>query len=122
MTKRTERLGSEFRKEISSVLAGPLKNREPNFKGLVSVTEVSAAPDLKTAKVYVSVYGVSEEEKRQDLNILRQNAGFVRHELAKVMRLRTVPELTFLEDTSMAYGSRIDELLSRLHENDDEHD
>ena len=45
---------------------------------------------------------------------MRENAGFVRHELSKVMRLRTVPQLTFLEDGSMEYGSKMDALLSSL--------
>ncbi len=120
MTKRTERLDSEYRREISAILSGPLKNREPNFGGIVSVTEVSVAPDLKTAKAYVSVYA-TEEQKREDLRILRANAGFVRHELARVMRMRTVPEVTFLEDGSMEYGSKMDELFAKIHK-DDEHD
>ena len=112
--KRTERLDSEYRKEISAVLAGALKNRAPDLKGLISVTEVSVAPDLKTAKVYVSIYAPSDEDKRHDLSTLRANAGFVRHELAQVMRMRTVPELTFLEDRSMEYGSKMDELLASI--------
>ena len=115
MTKRTDRLDSEFRKEISSIIAGPLKNRAPAVKGLVSVTEVHVAPDLKTAKVYVSVYAASPEEKAQTLSVLRENAGFIRHELAQVMRMRTVPELTVLSDDSMEYGSKMDELFASLH-------
>ena len=115
MTKRTDRLDSEFRKEISSIIAGPLRNRAPTLKGLVSVTEVHVAPDLKTAKVYVSVYAASPEEKAQTLSVLRENAGFIRHELAQVMRMRTVPELTILSDDSMEYGSKMDELFASLH-------
>ncbi len=112
--KRTERLDSEFRKEISAIIAGPLKNRA-EVKGLVSVTEVHVSPDLKTAKVYVSVYASSPEEKANTLSVLRENAGFIRHELAKVMRMRTVPELTVLSDDSMEYGSKMDELFASLH-------
>ena len=113
--KRTERLDSEFRKEIAAIIAGPLKNRAPEIKGLVSVTEVHVAPDLKTAKVYVSVYASSQDEKAQTLSVLRENAGFIRHELAQVMRMRTVPELTILADDSMEYGSKMDELFASLH-------
>lgn len=122
-TKRTERLGSEFRKEISAVLAGSLKNREPALKGIVSVTEADVAPDLKTAKIYVSVYATTPEEKATSLAIIRANAGFIRRELAHVMRLRTVPELTFLSDDSFEYGARMDELFAKIRKDDSgEHD
>ena len=117
-TKRTDRLDSELRKEIAAILAGPLKDRAPDLKGLVSVTEADVAPDLKTAKVYVSVYARSPEEKKRSLEVLRENAGFVRHELAKVMRMRTVPVITFLSDDSMEYGSRMDELFAKLKKED----
>ena len=115
MTKRTDRLDSEYRREIAAIVAGPLKNRVPGMKGLVSVTEVHVAPDLKTAKVYVSVYAASPEEKEETVAAIRENAGFIRHELAGVMRMRTVPQLTILADESMEYGSKMDELLASLH-------
>ena len=49
--KRTDRLDSEYRKEISAIVAGSLKNREPRLKGIISITEADVAPDLKTAKI-----------------------------------------------------------------------
>ncbi len=113
--KRTDRLDSEFRREIASVLSGPLKDREPDLAGIVSVTEAHVAPDLKTAKIYVSIFDRDEERKQRSFAVIRANAGFVRHELAQRMRLRTVPVLTFLEDGSMEYGSRMDELLASIH-------
>ena len=116
--KRSERLDSEIRKEISAIIAGSLKNREPGLKGIVSVTEADVAPDLKTAKIYVSVYASSAEEKTETFNLIRANAGFIRRELAAVMRTRTVPYLTFLPDDSMEYGSKMDELFSKLHKDD----
>lgn len=116
---RTQRLDSEYRKEIAAILSGPLRNREPNLKGLVSVTEADVAPDLKTAKIYISVYAVSPEERKQTLDIVRENAGFIRHELAQVMRMRTVPVLTFLSDDSMEYGSKMDDLFAKLHKDED---
>ncbi len=120
MSRRTDRVGGELQREIAAIISGELKNREPDLKGLISVTEVDAAPDFKTAKVYVSIYAASEEEKKRSFSILRENAGLVRHELAKVMRMRTVPALTFLEDRSMAYGSHMDELFASLHQDEDE--
>lgn len=112
---RTERLDSEYRKQIAAILAGPLKNHDPRITGIVSVTEADVAPDLKTAKIYVSVYATNEEAQKNTFRAIVENAGFIRHELSLVMRMRTVPALTFLPDESMAYGSKMDELLAGLH-------
>ena len=120
MSRRTDRVDGELQREIAAILSGELKNRRPDLKGLISVTEVDAAPDFKTAKVYVSIYAAGEEEKKASLAILKESAGFVRHELSKVMRMRTVPALTFLEDESMAYGSHMDALLASLAQEDGE--
>jgi ribosome-binding factor A len=117
---RTERLDSEYRKEISAIIAGPLKNKEPDLRGIVSVTEADVAPDLKTAKVYVSVYAVSAEQKAQTVALLKENAGFIRRELSKVMRMRTVPAITFLEDKSMEYGQKMDDIFAKLHKDGNE--
>jgi ribosome-binding factor A len=114
-TSRTQRLGSEYQKEIAAILSGPLKHKEPELKGLISVTAADVAPDLKTAKIYVSIYTPNEEDRERTFILLKANAGFVRHELAQVMRMRTVPYLTFILDGSMEYGSKMDELFSKLH-------
>ena len=118
--QRSQRVNSEMQKELSALIQGPLKDKEPELRGLISVTEADVAPDLKTAKIYVSVLAKNEEDKKQAFCILRcilrENAGFLRHELARVMRMRTVPELTIIEDDSMAYGARMDKLLDELNE------
>ncbi|MBQ8884848.1 MAG: 30S ribosome-binding factor RbfA [Clostridia bacterium] len=112
---RTSRLNGEYRKEISEIIRTKLKDRVPQLKGLISVTEADVAPDLKTAKIYVSIYGVDETEKQKTFDALQNSAGFIRRELAAVMRMRTVPALTFLLDGSMAYGSKMDELFKKIH-------
>ncbi len=113
-SNRTQRLDSEYRRAVSEIIAGPLKNKEAGLKGIVSVTEADVAPDLKTAKIYISILAPGEEEKQASFAIIRENAGFIRRELAKIMTMRTVPALTFLEDGSMEYGSHIDALLAEL--------
>ncbi|MBQ5927168.1 MAG: 30S ribosome-binding factor RbfA [Clostridia bacterium] len=112
---RTARLNGEYQKEISEIIRVRLKSREPDLKGLISVTEADVAPDLKTAKIYISIYASSEQEKLRSFDVIQANAGFIRHELAQVMRMRTVPALTFLWDGSMAYGSKMDELFKKIH-------
>ena len=110
---RTSRLNGEYQKEISEIIR-LRKDRIVGLKGLVSVTEVDVAPDLKTAYVYVSIYGVNEAEAKSCFEALQASAGFIRHELAQVMRMRTVPALTFRTDSSMVYGAKMDELFKSI--------
>lgn len=116
--QRHDRVDSEYRKEIASVISGSLKNKEPELGGIISVTAADVSPDFKTAKIYVSVYAKNREEEERSFKIIEENAGFIRHELSLVMRTRTVPQLTFVRDGSMEYGSKMDALFSDLHKND----
>lgn len=113
-SKREERLSGEFQKEIYSVINTKVRAKNPALSAIISVTEVDVAPDLKSAKVYISVYDKDENRAKNSLEIITENAGFIRHELSQVMRLRTVPELRILSDSSMEYGERIEKILSGL--------
>ena len=110
---RTSRLNGEYQKEISVILRR-VKDKNPALKGLISVTETDVAPDLKTAYVYVSIYGVNETEAQESLKVLQSSAGFIRKELSQVMKMRTVPALTFRMDGSMGYGAKMDELFKSI--------
>ena len=111
---RTSRLNGEYQKEISEILRR-LKGRNPNLKGLISITEMDVAPDLKTAKIYVSIYTKNEEDKQHSFKALQECAGQIRHELSQVMKMRTVPALTFHWDGSMTYGAKMDELFKKIN-------
>lgn len=116
---RGERLSGEFQKEISSIISLKLKSDYPELSAIVSVTEVDVAPDLKSAKVFISVFDTDKERAENSFSIIKENAGFIRHELSKVMRLRTVPELRIQKDGSMEYGEKIDKILSDLGKKDE---
>ena len=113
-SNRGKRLAGEFQKEISAVISQKLRNKYPELSAIVSVTETDVAPDLKSAKVYVSIFDPDTDKRAQSFEIIKQNAGFIRHELAMVMHLRTVPELRFILDDSMEHGSKIDKILEDL--------
>ena len=100
---RGERLSGEFRKEISSVISNKLRNKFPQLSAIISVTEADVAPDLKSAKIYVSIFDTDAEKSTASFKIIKENAGFIRHELAQVMHLRTVPELRFYTER-VGYG------------------
>jgi ribosome-binding factor A len=105
---RHERIAEEIHHEISAMVAGELK--DPRIIGLVTVTEVRVSPDLKLARIFVSVLG-SEEEHASTLKGLAAAAGFVRRELGVRLQMRRSPELLFIDDRSEEYKQRIDELL-----------
>lgn len=113
---RGERLSSEYQKAVYEIISTSLKNRTDKIKGLVSVTGADVSPDLKNAKIYVSILAKNKEEEQATFEELCSHAGFIRHELAHMMRSRTVPEIRFFKDGSMEYGEKIDRIIKRLEE------
>ena len=114
-TWRIARVNDVIRREISELLMHEI--RDPRLSGLLSVTEVDTSPDLRFAKVFVSVMG-SEEEKRQVEQGLAAASGFLRRGLAERVTLRYIPELVFHRDESIERGSRLLELINEVAPND----
>ena len=104
---RSNRIDEEVKKEISQILGQELKN--PNITGLISCTRVNVTPDLRFAKVYVSI--LNSKNVKETLAGLKKSAGFIRSEIARRINLRTTPEFIFELDESMEYGARIDSIL-----------
>lgn len=115
-TRRICRVNDVIRKEISSLLMHEI--RDPRLGGLLSVTEVDTSPDLRYAKVYVSVMG-SEEEKKQVEKGLAAASGYLRRGLGERLTLRYIPQLSFLRDDSIERGSRMLEIIADLAPKDD---
>lgn len=107
---RQGRIDEEFRKEISSIINYDLK--EPTVTGLISVTRVKVTPDLRYAKVWVSILNAKNIE--DTLKGLTKSSGFIRSELAKRINLRNTPELAFVIDDSLEYGAKIDNILNDI--------
>lgn len=108
---RLNRINEELKKEISQIISFELKN--PDATGLISVTKVKITPDLKYAKVYVSM--LNSKSKEKTIEALKKSAGYIRSEIAKRVNLRITPELVFEEDDSMEYGEKIDRILKDLN-------
>lgn len=117
---RSQRLSGEFQKEISNIISVKLRNKFSDMSAIISVTEVDVAPDLKSANVYVSIFDTDKAKAENTFQIIKENAGFIRFELSKIMRTRTVPELRFAADTSMEYGAKIDKILNGLESKDND--
>jgi ribosome-binding factor A len=108
---RIERVNTLLRREISEIIQHHL--RDPRLGEFVAVTAVETTADLKFAKVFVSSIGGQQEEART-LGVLNAAAGYLRSELAKNVRLRHTPELSFHWDNSIEHGDRILRLLDQV--------
>ncbi len=111
-SRRPQRVGHEIQHEISRILLHDMKDRRIGF---ITVTGVAMSPDLRHAKVYVSIMG-NDSEKESCLDTLRHATGWIRHELGRRIRMKFLPEIVFYADTSQEYGERIDRLLDEIHE------
>lgn len=105
------RMNGEVQRELSKIISQEIK--DPRIHPMTSVVSVEVTPDLKYAKVFVSVLG-DEADRESTSRGLKSAASHIRSCLAKNLNLRNTPELTFVMDDSIAYGismsRRIDEL------------
>lgn len=105
------RVNGEVQKELSRIISQEIK--DPRIHPMTSIVSTEVTPDLKFAKIYVSVLG-SDEEKAETEKGLKSATSYIRGQLAKNLNLRNTPELTFVMDDSIAYGvdmsKKIDDL------------
>lgn len=107
---RLGRIDEELKKEISQIINYELQN--PKVTGLTSVTKAKITPDLKYAKIYVSI--LNSKNVKETLANLKKSSGYIRTEIAKRINLRITPELIFELDDSMEYGAKIDQILKEI--------
>lgn len=121
---KNTRINGEVQKVLSNLISREIK--DPRINPMTSVVEVEVAPDLKTAKVYISVLG-DEASKESTRLGLKSAASYMRGQLAKTLNLRNTPELTFIMDNSIEYGVNMSKLIDEVirdskHDNVDEND
>ena len=108
--KRTDRVGDQIRMEIADILTRRVKDPRVGF---VTVTAVDVTADLRQASVYVTVLQQGPQEA-ETLAVLARAEGFIRSELGRRLKLRYVPELTFVKDTSLDRVKRVMTLLDQV--------
>ena len=115
------RMNGEVQREISKIIARDIK--DPRINPMTSVVSVDVTPDLKYAKVFVSVLG-NDEEKEKTRRGLASASSHIRSLLAKSLNLRNTPELSFLIDDSIEYGvnmsKKTDELIEKEAKGEEE--
>lgn len=118
---KNTRVNAEVQKELSNILRGGIK--DPRVAPMTSVVAVEVAPDLKTCKAYISVFG-DEKAQKDTIKGLQNAEGYIRRELARTVNMRNTPEIVFILDQSIAYGvdmsRKIDELTKDLKSDEDE--
>jgi len=110
MSQRTERVDELLRQEIGALLSKEIA--DPRI-GFATITDVETAPDLRHAKVWVSVIG-GQAESTETVRALQQAMPFVRHELGRRLRIKRIPELHIRLDDSAERGTRVLHLLNEL--------
>ena len=112
---KNTRINGEVQKELAEIIRGGIK--DPRISPLTSVVSVEVAPDLKTAKAWISVYG-DEQVIADTLEGLKSAEGYIKNQLAKKINLRNTPEIRFIVDESIAYGVRMSKLIDDVISND----
>ena len=105
-SNRIGRINEEIQRELASLIPNV---KDPRVSGLISVTTVDTTPDLRYAKIYISV--LDKSDCAQVLKGLKSASGYLRRELGHALQLRYTPELTFVRDDSIDQGAHILDML-----------
>ena len=116
--KRADRVAELIRADMSEIISKEVK--DPRLHS-VTITSVKISDDLRSAKIYFVEMGKDECSAEIKAG-LTQAAGFIRRELGKRLQLRSVPEVTFIHDTSFGYGNRIEKLLAQIAKQENKND
>jgi len=109
--RRVERVNGLLREEISNLIASQVN--DPRLRGLITITQVQTASDLRNARVYVSVMG-AESTRREALAGIQSCASYLRRELRNRVSLRYVPFLKFVLDDAMLEAHRLMRIIDDL--------
>ena len=109
---KNTRINAEVQHELADLIRGGIK--DPRIHPMTSVTAVEVAPDLKSAKAYISVLG-DEQAQRDTLEGLRSAEGYIRRALARTVNLRNTPEIRFIMDQSIEYGVHMSKLIDDVN-------
>lgn len=108
--KRTDRISEIIQRKLAQIIPNEVK--DPRLTGLVTISAVKVAADLRYAKVYFTVLS---EDKKMTATILNAAASYLRSVLARSISLRTVPQLHFVYDEAIEYGQRLSRLIDKVN-------
>lgn len=114
MVLKKEKMNGIIQRELTQILQMEVK--DPKI-GFCTITAVDVTRDLSIAKIYVTFLGKGYD-KKAGMEALERSKGFIRSLLAKRLTIRRVPELHFIQDTSLDYGNKIDAILKEINKED----
>ena len=114
---KNTRINGEVLRELSNIIRGEIK--DPRIHPLTSVVAVEVAPDLKTCKAWISVFG-NEDSQKDTLAGLKSAEGYIKNQLAKKINLRNTPEIRFIIDQSIEYGVNMSKMIDDVNRADEE--
>lgn len=120
MNNRSARLEGEFKRGLSEIFLTDIN--DPRMSSMVGVTRVDVTPDLKFAKVFLSIYDTPQRIS-DTLAALQSAESFIRSRLNSKIRIRRIPSLSFVHDTSIEYSVKmsklIDDVMDKQRDSDD---
>lgn len=114
MSVRTEKVGNLIKEEMGQLIEREYRTSEMGF---MTVTKVSMSPDLRLARIYISVFG-DNKVKERTLFLLNEAKKDIRHFIGTKVRLKFTPEIAFFIDDTMDYVANIEELLKKTHDDE----
>ena len=112
MAMKKDKLNNIIQRELSTIIQNEVKN---SGVGFCTITGVDVTSDLSYAKVYVSFLN---KNTKKSMEALERSKGYIRSLLAKRLTIRKCPELQFVLDTSLAYGNKIETIISEINQKD----
>lgn len=116
---RIDRISEEIKKALGDIILYDLK--DPRKSPLVSVLRVDVAGDLSYAKVHISILG-DTKIKKDTMDAIKNARGFITYELGKKIKIRKLPQLQFVEDTSIEYSVHMEKILNSIKTNDEDNE
>ncbi len=121
VSRRQEKVSKVIMSSVSTIIQNEIS--DPRVQGLISVTRVDPAPDLKSARVFLSILGVTDNQKKLCLMAINHANGFIRTRLSQQLSMKTCPALQFHIDENLqneiATLQIIDEVSRELHLEDE---
>jgi len=114
-TQRPLRVSQSIKRELSDIIKRDLE--DDRIAGIVSITEVECAPDCRSARVFISVFG-GEDEQNNTIQALTEHTGFIRGEICRRLQVRFAPEMQFKLDHSLERGARVSDLINKISRGD----
>ena len=119
MKIKMERVNSELARQITKIIAEDVKDPRLH-NAIIGVTKLYTTPDLKYAKVYLSIYAANDEERQEAYYTICRSKTFIRNMLKDSVQIRLLPELNFIIDDSVDYSIKIDEILNKIKKQEEQ--